>query len=113
MSSRRSLSSVVVVASMLALSAIALAGHRATPRTSDPVQVNAQHLAAASSGQPGSNWVFEGCWGYFAAGPCYDIYRDSSGNYWKCAKCGTTKNPRPGSCSQISQQTLNSGYWCS
>jgi hypothetical protein len=111
MSSRRSLSSVVVVVSLLTLSAIALAGHRATPRTSDSVQMNAQELA--SSGQPASNWVFEGCWESSAAGPCYDIYRDSSGNYWKCAKCGTTKNPSPHSCSQISQEALNHGFWCS
>lgn len=112
MSSRRSLLSVVAATSLLTLSAIVLADHRTTPRMSDPVaQVDAQLLA--SSGQQMSGWVFEGCWTYFSAGPCYDIYRDSSGNYWKCGKCGKTKNPNPGNCSQISQQTLNSGRWCS
>jgi len=112
MSTRRNLSSVVVAVSFLTLSAIALADHRTTPKTSDPVaQGNAQLLA--SKGQPMAGWVFEGCWAYFSAGPCYDIYRDSSGNYWKCSKCGTTKNPGPGKCSRISQQTLNQGFWCS
>jgi len=112
MSSRRNLPSIFVMVSLLTLSAIALADHRMTTRAFDPVaQMNAQRTA--SSGQPMSNWVFEGCWTQFPAGPCYDIYRDSSGNYWKCGRCGKTKNPNPGSCSQISQQTLNSGSWCS
>jgi len=111
MSSRRSLSAVVMVVSLLTLSAIALAGHRPTRGTSDPVRHNAQELA--SSGQATSNWVFEGCWESSAAGPCYDIYRDPSGNYWKCAKCGTTKNPSSHSCNPISPEALNHGLWCS
>ena len=63
---------------------------------------------AASSG-----FTFEGCWTQFPAAPCYDIFRDSAGNYWKCKKCGATKNANQGSCNPISLQTLNSGSWCS
>src|SRR3990170_5572946 len=58
-------------------------------------------------------YVFEGCWAYFPAGPCYDIYRDAQGIYWICSKCGQTKNPGPKTCRMISQDTLNHGYWCS
>lgn len=61
----------------------------------------------------GSGFVFEGCWAYFPAGPCYDIYQDAQGNYWICSKCGQTKNPGPKTCRMISQDTLNHGYWCS
>ncbi len=69
--------------------------------------------AQASVENPnGVTFTFEGCWSYWSAGPCYDIYRDDAGNYWKCKKCGTTKNP-PSGCAKISIQTLNTGYWCS
>jgi len=61
----------------------------------------------------GSDFVFEGCWAYFPAGPCYDIYRDSQGDYWICSKCGETKKPGPKTCNPISEQTLARGYWCS
>lgn len=80
------------------------------------VQTTATHdPATTAADQPvtQSGFVFEGCWAYFSAGPCYDIYRDSAGNYWKCKKCGQTGNPGPKSCSRISLQTLNTGYWCS
>jgi hypothetical protein len=72
-----------------------------------------------ASGAPGSavaqagGWVFEGCWTYWPAGPCRDVYRDAAGQYWICKACGTTGNPSPGKCSRISIQTLNIGYWCS
>jgi hypothetical protein len=60
-----------------------------------------------------ANWVFEGCWTQFSAGPCRDVYRDQQGNYWICRGCGTTGTPGPGKCSQISSATLASGFWCS
>lgn len=62
---------------------------------------------------PAANWVFEGCWTQFSAGPCRDVYRDQQGNYWICGGCGTTSNPGPGKCSQISPATLARGFWCS
>ncbi len=61
----------------------------------------------------GSSYVFEGCWAYFPAGPCYDIYHDAQGTYWICSKCGLTKNPGPKVCRIISAETLARGYWCS
>ena len=112
MSTGRKLFSLVVAVSLLTLSVVAFAGHRTAPRTSDhAAQVSARPLA--SNGQPTSGWVHEGCWEASQSGPCYDIYRDASGNYWKCSQCGTTKNPGPNKCSQISLQALNQGYWCS
>jgi hypothetical protein len=60
-----------------------------------------------------SGWVFEGCWSYTPAGPCKDIFRDSTGQHWICKNCGTTGTPNKGKCSKISQATLNTGYWCS
>jgi hypothetical protein len=60
-----------------------------------------------------ANWTFEGCWTQFPAGPCRDIFRDDQGNYWICRACGTTGNPSPGKCNQISPATLASGFWCS
>jgi len=65
------------------------------------------------SSAPAANWVFEGCWTQFSAGPCRDVYRDQQGNYWICRACGTTGNPGPGKCNPISQATLASGFWCS
>lgn len=69
-------------------------------------------LAAVISAavQGASNWTFQGCWAQFAAGPCYDAYTDSSGAYWRCKACGTTNNPSPRTCFQISPST---GFWCS
>jgi hypothetical protein len=69
--------------------------------------------AAAPPAPAASNWVFEGCWTYWPAGPCRDVFRDSQGGYWICRACGTTGNPGPSKCSQISSQTLAIGYWCS
>ena len=59
------------------------------------------------------DWVFEGCWTQFPAGPCRDVFRDQQGNYYICRACGTTGNPTPGKCSPISATTLASGFWCS
>src|SRR5690349_6231249 len=61
----------------------------------------------------GPKFTFEGCWTQFVSGPCRDIFRDDQGNYWICKDCGTTGSPGPGKCSQISQATLASGFWCS
>jgi|SRR5712675_690773 len=66
-------------------------------------------IAPATSG----GFTFEGCWTQSQGGQCYDIFRDSSGNYWKCKKCGETKNANQGSCAPIGITTLNSGFWCS
>jgi len=60
-----------------------------------------------------ANWIFEGCFAFFAAGPCYDVFRDSSGNYWICSKCGETNNPGPGKCRQLTAYELSHGFWCS
>ena len=66
-----------------------------------------------ASSAAASNWTFEGCWTQFSVGPCRDVYRDEQGNYWICKGCGTTGNPGPGKCSQISSATLATGFWCS
>lgn len=65
------------------------------------------------AGSTEASYEFEGCWTFWAAGPCFDIYRDSSGGYWQCKLCGTTSNPGPGQCTRTTIQTLNTGYWCS
>jgi len=66
-----------------------------------------------TSTAPASDWTWEGCWTQFSAGQCRDVYRDQQGNYWICKACGTTGNPGPGKCSQISSATLATGFWCS
>ena len=60
-----------------------------------------------------ANWTFEGCWTRSSAQPCRDVFRDQQGNFWVCRDCGTTGNPGPGKCSQISSGTLALGLWCS
>jgi hypothetical protein len=60
-----------------------------------------------------TTYTFQGCWTQFQSGPCRDIFRDDQGNYWICKDCGTTGNPTPGKCSQISQAALDRGFWCS
>ena len=67
----------------------------------------------AAASPAAANWTWWGCWTQFSAGPCRDISRDPQGNYWICRACGTTGNPGPGKCSQISSATLGTGYWCS
>ena len=75
--------------------------------------------AAGSSGttvqapQAMAQWTHQGCWARVSAGPCYDIYRDSSGNSWICKACGTTKGAGPGKCNPISADELARGRWCS
>ncbi|HEU4712484.1 MAG TPA: hypothetical protein VFS76_13010 [Pyrinomonadaceae bacterium] len=60
-----------------------------------------------------ANWTFEGCWTRSSGQPCRDVFRDQQGNHWVCRDCGTTGNPGPGKCSQISSGTLALGLWCS
>ncbi len=93
------------VALVLAVAAITL-GARGGKH---PVERTAVVAPTHASG----GFIFEGCWEQNQAGPCYDIFRDAAGNYWKCKKCGETKNANQGSCNPISLQTLNSGLWCS
>ena len=66
-----------------------------------------------STKAPAANWIFEGCWTQFSAGPCRDVFRDQQGGFHICRACGTTGNPGPGKCNPISQATLASGFWCS
>jgi hypothetical protein len=65
-------------------------------------------VAAVEAQQGG--WTFQGCWTQFSSGPCYDVYTDSSGNYWRCARCGTTNKPSTKNCIRITPST---GLWCS
>ena len=57
-----------------------------------------------------SGWVYQGCWTQFSAGTCYDVYSDSSGNYWRCARCRTTTKPSTKTCIRVTPST---GLWCS
>lgn len=56
-----------------------------------------------------ANWTFYACFTYFSSGPCRDVYRDSNGNLWLCAACGTTTHPSSKTCSRLT----GSGFWCS
>ncbi|HEX9940946.1 MAG TPA: hypothetical protein VGG03_02930 [Thermoanaerobaculia bacterium] len=71
-------------------------------------------LAALSlsviAAQAQSGWTFQGCWAQFSGSTCYDVYTDSTGNYWRCAPCGTTKKPSSRTCIRITPST---GRWCS
>lgn len=62
-----------------------------------------------------STWQWQGCWGWFASGCPYSIYRNSAtGNYTRCTGC--TAGPghaNPQNCPAISSQSLNTGRWCS
>lgn len=81
--------------------------------TADDVAVPSATITIEASAPTAANWVFEGCWTQFSAGPCRDVFRDQQGNYWICRACGTTGNPGPGKCSPISPATLATGFWCS
>lgn len=63
---------------------------------------------AVEMAPPGSGFTFEGCFTFFPAGPCRDVFRDDSGTLWICKACGTTKKP-PNGCSVLT----GSGFWCS
>ena len=100
---------LAVVSSLLLLAAPFAAADEGALQPACPSSTEVDALAV----QPEASYVFEGCWTYWASGPCRDIFRDGSGGYWECKLCGTTSNPGPGQCSRISIQTLNLGYWCS
>jgi hypothetical protein len=68
------------------------------------------HLPAPA---PVADWTHLGCWTPRSGSPCVDIYRDGSGQLWKCKACGKTGNPSPGKCSKTSQAELDRGLWCS
>jgi hypothetical protein len=70
-------------------------------------------LLASDVAKPKPTFTFQGCWTQSISGTCRDIFLDDQGNYWICKDCGTTGNPGPGKCNQISQATLASGFWCS
>lgn len=78
-----------------------------------PTGNNVAATTTKESSAPPANWTFEGCWTQFSAGTCRDVFRDNQGNHWICRECGTTGNPGPGKCNQISSSTLASGLWCS
>ena len=111
----------LAAAVLVSLSALALANRHTTAATAvgtrevfhftHPLSPSTPH--AVPLGSPGSGWTLEGCWAQFQSSTCFDIYRDGSGNFWKCSQCGTTKKANPNTCAPISQQTLNSGFWCS
>jgi len=67
-------------------------------------------LLGVAAVEGASGWTFQGCWSPFPTGTCYDVYTDSAGSYWRCAACGTTKNPNPNTCFRINPSI---GYWCS
>lgn len=103
--------------SWLAVAGLLLALGAPAALASQP-QTGAAACATADSdlflgAQTEASYAFEGCWAYWAAGPCYDVYRDSAGAYWICRLCGQTTKPGPGQCSQIGAPALSSGYWCS
>lgn len=75
--------------------------------------VAAGRNAGTTKAAPATTWTFEGCWTFFSAGPCRDVFRDEQDNFWICRACGTTGTPSPSKCSPISQATLNIGFWCS
>ncbi|HYH46158.1 MAG TPA: hypothetical protein VEG34_10770 [Thermoanaerobaculia bacterium] len=73
-------------------------------------------LAALSTPVPlqaPAGWSYQGCWSpYPNCAGASDIYRDSSGQYWNCGRCGTASNPSPNTCRRVGN--LNTiGYWCS
>jgi len=73
--------------------------------------VSAADVVAQAS--PVANWIHEGCWTPRSGSPCIDIYRDGTGQLWKCKACFKTGNPSPGKCSKTTQAELDRGLWCS
>ena len=84
-----------------------------TSGVAQPTGTNVAATTTKESSAPPAKWTFEGCWTQFSAGTCRDVVRDNQGNHWICRECGTTGNPGPGKCNQISASTLASGLWCS
>lgn len=81
--------------------------------TGNNVAAQGGTITIEASAGPAANWTFQGCWTQFSAGTCRDVFTDQQGNHWICRECGTTGNPGPGKCNQISSATLASGFWCS
>jgi hypothetical protein len=73
------------------------------------LQAASEETVAATPQAVEVGWTYEGCFAYFAAGPCYDAYRDIDGDLWICSLCGTTKNPSEQTCSPL----YAFGFWCS
>ena len=67
----------------------------------------------AKTATPIANWTHSGCWTPRSGTPCVDIYRDGSGQLWRCKACGTTGNPSPGKCTKTTSEQLQTGLWCS
>lgn len=109
----------VFVLALLAVAAGAFAASAAPPPGAAPAEMEVEAPAsenpecalreepAPAPAAPG--WTFEGCFTFFPAGPCRDVFRDSNGVLWICGACGTTQNPGPGKCSRLT----GSGWWCS
>lgn len=81
--------------------------------TSGVAQPTGNNVAATTTSAAPASWTFQGCWTQFSAGTCRDVFTDQQGQHWICRECGTTGNPSPGKCNQISSATLASGFWCS
>ena len=107
------LSAVAAIFSLLFIAGVVVepADKSAASAHAASAEVTAAKASPAAPLQ--SNWVHWGCWSYFPAGGCRDIYRDPQGDYWICRACGTTTKPGSKTCSRISTQTLATGYWCS
>lgn len=111
----RTIPTLALLAGLLAVTAL---GASATPpptadRPADETEASetpACSLVEDAAPVPAANgWTFEGCFTWFPAGPCRDVFRDSNGVLWICGACGTTNNPGPGKCSKLT----GSGWWCS
>lgn len=85
-----------------------IGGYTSSWKTNLPIAAGETSLFSAANNSP----AFEGCWSYFPSGSCRAIFRDGQ-NYQICGRCSRNGTPEAGSCSNISQQTLDTGYWCS
>lgn len=104
----------------VALSALALVASAAAPLPADLADLAEPAVESSSSAcalpetpapqrLASSSWTFEGCFAYFAAGTCFDVYRDDAGTLWICRVCGTTTKPGRGQCNVLTA----TGFWCS
>jgi len=99
---RRATNIIVIAMWVLLIAGAAAAGPADVPTTSEAAVTAAPQAAEGT-------WTYEGCFAYFASGPCYDAYRDINGDLWICSRCGTTKNPSEQTCSPL----YAFGFWCS
>jgi hypothetical protein len=106
-----------LVLTVLMLSALLFAGAlpaNTTAAITDTIQTSeCDSTAIGIASETNGDRVFQGCWSYFPQGPCRAIYSDSQGNFYICGKCSASGNPGSGTCTKISQGTLQTGYWCS